>query len=493
MNQQILIILIILAYFGVLLLISHFTSKKADNGTFFIGNRKMPWPLVALAMITAPISGVTFISVPGMVLTKGFGYLQMCLGFIVGYFVIAWILVPLYYKHNIVSIYSFLETRFGKEAYKTGAWFFLISKILGTAVKFLVVCYVLQILVFEPFGIPFMANVFLTISLIGLYTFRGGVKTVVWADILKSICLVVSIGLCIWFICENLGFSINDFSNRVAEHPSSRIFFFDNPSDPSYFWKQFIAGIFLVVAMTGLDQDMMQHTLSCRNAKSSKKNLVLSSFLQLGVILLFLSLGTLLMIYMDTHSLTSPAKTDDLFAAMAFSKEMPLIVGILFILGLVSASYSSVGSALTSITTSYTVDILEARRRYDEKELGKVRSYVHISIAIFLMIVIMAFYYLNNQDAISAVFTLATYTYGPILGLFIFGIFSKKIVNSKYVAVVCILAPILSWLFQWLGKTYFDYTIGYELLLINAGFILLGLMLLPSVSKVTSATTSNLV
>ncbi|MCH5235959.1 MAG: sodium:solute symporter [Muribaculaceae bacterium] len=482
MSSQILVILIIIAYLLVLLLISRLTSRRANNNTFFIGNRKMPWVVVALAMITAPISGVTFISVPGMVLSKGYGYLQMCLGFIVGYFIIAWVLVPLYYRHNIVSIYSFLETRFGKETYKTGAWFFLISKILGTAVKFLVVCFVLQMLVFQPLGIPFIVNVFLTISLIGLYTFKGGVKTVIWADIFKSLCLVTSIGLCIYFICRHLGFSGNEFYHQVVHHPSSRVFFFDNPSEGSYFWKQFIAGIFLVVAMTGLDQDMMQHTLSCKNSKSSKKNLVLSSFLQFAVIALFLSLGTLLVVYMERCSIEPPSKSDDLFTLVAFHSDMPLIVGILFILGLVSASYSSVGSALTSLTTSYTVDIVEAPKKYQDKELGKVRNLVHIAISLVLIGVIMGFYYLNNQDAISAVFTLATYTYGPILGLFVFGIFSKKQVNGRYVTAICFAAPLLAWLFQWLGKTYFDYTTGYELLLINAGFVLLGLSLLPSYS-----------
>ncbi|MCH5241325.1 MAG: sodium:solute symporter [Muribaculaceae bacterium] len=481
--SQLLVLLIILAYFAILFLISRLTSKRANNSTFFVGNRKMPWLIVALAMITAPISGVTFISVPGMVLNKGYSYLQMCLGFIVGYFIIAWVLVPLYYRHNIVSIYSFLETRFGRETYKTGAWFFLMSKILGTAVKFLVVCYVLQILVFEPLGIPFIFNVLLTISLISLYTLQGGVKTVIWADIFKSLCLVTSIALCIFFICNHLEFSGKDFYHNVITHNSSRIFFFDNISEVSYFWKQFIAGIFLVVAMTGLDQDMMQHTLSCKNSNSSKKNLILSSVLQFLVIALFLSLGTLLLIYMETYSIIPPEKSDDLFATIAFHETMPIIIGILFIIGLVSASYSSVGSALTSLTTSYTVDILDATKKYDDMELGKVRKSVHIGLAIVLIIVIIAFYYLNNQDAISAVFTLASYTYGPILGLFIFGIFSKKQVNSRYAAIVCFMAPIISWLIQWTGKTFLNYTTGYELLLINAGLILLGLTLLPSQVK----------
>lgn len=465
------------------MLISYFTSKKADNSTFFIGNRRMAWPAVALAMITAPISGVTFISVPGMVLTKGYGYLQMCLGFIVGYLVIAWILVPIYYRHNIVSIYTFLEERFGKETYKTGAWFFLISKILGTAVKFLVVCLVLQILVFEPLGIPFLANVIITIALIGLYTLRGGVKTVIWADMFKSLTLVLSIAFCIFFVLRELNIASGDLFEIVGSHHSSQVLFFDNPSESTYFWKQFIAGIFLVIAMTGLDQDMMQHSLSCKNSASSRKNLCLSSFLQVVVISLFLVLGTLLVIYMETHSVETPGKTDDLFATIAFHKDMPLIVGVLFVLGLVSSSYSSVGSALTSLTTSYTLDIMEAKKKYNENKLGKVRIRVHWGIVLIMIGVIMAFYYLNDQDAISAVFTLASYTYGPILGLFIFGIFFDKEVNSKYVALVCLFAPILSWLFQWFVNYYWGYEVGFELLLINASFIVLGLFLLPSAEK----------
>lgn len=440
----------------------------------------MPWLAVALAMITAPISGVTFVSVPGMVATKGYGYLQMCLGFIVGYFLIAAVLVPLYYRHNIISIYSFLENRFGKEAYKTGAWFFLISKILGTAVKFLVVCISLQVLIFEPLGLPFIANVTVTLALIGLYTYNGGVRTVIWADMFKSICLVISIGLCIYFISDHLGLSASDYFYKVVEHPGSRVFFFDDPSGGNYFWKQFIAGIFLVVAMTGLDQDMMQHTLSCKNSDSSRKNLYLSSFLQFAVITLFLTLGTLLLIFMDKYSIEMPEKTDDIFALTAFHEEMPLVVGILFILGLVSASYSSVGSALTSLTTSFTVDILGGQKRFEEQKLLRVRHRVHIGIAIAMIGLILGFFYLNNQDAISAVFTLASYTYGPILGLFIFGIFSKKQVNPKMVATVCVLAPIFSWIIQWSSKTYLDYVVGYELLLINAGFILLSLSIIPT-------------
>lgn len=480
MSQPLLIILIIGIYIAFLLLVSHFAARRADNSTFFIGNRRMPWAVVGLAMITAPISGVTFISVPGMVLAKGYGYLQMCLGFIVGYLVIGWVLVPLYYRHNIVSIYSFLEERFGREAYKAGAWFFLISKVLGTAVKFLVVCYVLQVIVFDPLAVPFLLNVVLTMALICFYTFKGGVKTVIWADIVKSVTLVTSILLCIYFLSRHLGLNIGDIPAAIGAHSSTRMFFFDNPSEASYFWKQFVAGIFLVVAMTGLDQDMMQHTLSCRDTVSSKKNLVMSSVLQFVVISLFLALGSLLVFCLEQSAIEVPTKSDNIFATVAFHDGMPLIVGVLFVLGLVSASYSSVGSALTSLTTSFTVDIKEARKSCDEKRLGRVRRRVHIAMALVVTVTIMFFYYLNDSDAISAVFTLASYTYGPILGLFIFGIFSRKRVNPRLAAVVCILAPVLSWFLQYLGKVYLDYETGYELLLINAGIILLGLFMLPS-------------
>lgn len=479
MGHSVIVLTVIALYIGFLLTISHFTSRKADNSTFFIGNKKMAWPIVGLAMITAPISGVTFISVPGMVLTKGYGYLQMCLGFIVGYLVIGWLLVPIYYKHNIVSIYSFLESRFGKETYKTGAWFFLISKILGTAVKFLVVCTVLQLLVFNEFGVPFVVNVVVTTFLIFLYTFKGGVRTVVWTDLFKSVCLVVSTGIMIYFIADTLHWSGNDIYDGFSNEISSRMFFFDDSADSSFFWKQFIAGIFLVVAMTGMDQDMMQHTLSCRNAISSKKNLVMSSILQFLVISLFLMLGTLIISYANSYSMSVPANSDDLLAMVAFHESMPWIVGVAFILGLIAASYSSVGSALTSLTTSYTVDILEADKKYDETGIKNVRKKVHIGMAMILAIIIMGFYYVKDDDAISAVFTLASYTYGPILGLFIFGIFTKREVNARLVALICFLSPVISWAIQWYCKNFLQYQIGFELLLINASLILIALYLLP--------------
>lgn len=479
MQQPLIIILIIAVYFFALILISQMASSKASNNTYFTGNRNMAWPLVALAMITAPISGLTFISVPGMVVSKGYSYLQMCLGFVVGYFVIAWVLVPLFYKYNIISIYSFLDQRFGKPAYKTGAWLFLISELLGIGVRFMVVCMVLQFLVFQPLNLPFELNVGVTMFLIWLYTAKGGVKSVIWSDAVKSVCLIVSVVLCFFFIVKELGMEPSEVPGVVASHSSSRIFHFDDYSDSSYFWKQFLTGIFLVVAMTGLDQDMMQRVLACKDPNGSQKNMMVSGVIQFFIIALFLALGTVLLLYIEAKGLEMPQKSDDIFATVAYHSDMPVIVSVLFVLGIVSASYSSVGSALTSLTTSYTVDIMEGTKKYDEEVLKRKRKLVHAIMALIMAGVIIACYHLNEQDAISALFTLASFTYGPILGLFAFGVFSKRRINPKRVCVVCVLAPILSWILSFTAKNLWDYNMGYELFLFNAGITLLGLYLLP--------------
>lgn len=475
MPRSVLIIFIICAYFFALLLVSHFASRKADNATFFSGNRRIPWPLVAIAMICAPISGVTFISVPGMVLTKGYGYLQMCFGFVVGYFVIALVLIPIFYKNNIISIYGYLGKRFGSSCYKTGAWLFMISKILGTAVRFFVICTILQLLVFEPNGIPFPVTVLFTLALIWFYTVRGGVKAVIWTDLLKCTCLIISIVLCIIYLSGEQGVNILKLPQILGNHPTSKVFFFEDPSNALYFWKQFLAGIFMVVAMTGLDQDMMQHALSCRDAASSKKNMIVSSFMQLIVMCMFLFLGSLLVMYCTGHSLPIPEKSDNLFATVAFHEDLPLIVGILFIIGLVSSTYSSVGSALTSLTTSFTIDILNSGEQGLEKIASKYRKAIHSGIAIIIGCVILILYYISNQDAISAIYTLASYTYGPILGLFTFGIFSSRNINGFLIPFICILSPLICFVLQWWSKNYWDYEIGFELLLINAGLTILGL------------------
>lgn len=460
------------------MVISWFASRGSNNSTFFNGNRQAPWGLVAFAMIGAAISGVTFISVPGMVAAKGYSYLQMVLGFIVGYFAIAFVLVPIFYRRNLISIYGYLEDRFGKSTYHTGAWFFFVSKMLGAAVRFYVVCVVLQSMVFGPLGIPFAITVVVSILLIWIYTVQGGVKTLIWTDTLKSFCLVASVGLCIYFIAGNLGLNFGEAFSAVTSHSSFKMFYFDDPLAGTYFWKQFLAGIFMAIALNGLDQDMMQRNLACRDSRQSQKNMIVSGITQFFVIALFLILGTMLLIYMDSKGMAHPAKPDDTFAAVVDSPGMPIIVGILFIVGLVSAAYSAAGSALTSLTTSFTVDIMGANRRMDDRRLAITRRLVHLGMSVAMGLVIIAFYYLSNQDAISAVYTLASYTYGPILGLFVFGLACKRPVRDCLVPAVCILAPVLSWVTQWTLKEYCNYTTSFELLLMNAGFTILGLLLL---------------
>lgn len=472
------VIVTIAAYFALLMVISWFASRGSNNSTFFNGNRQAPWGLVAFAMIGAAISGVTFISVPGMVAAKGYSYLQMVLGFIVGYFVIAFVLVPMFYRRNLISIYGYLEERFGKSTYHTGAWFFFISKMLGAAVRFFVVCVVLQLMVFGPLEIPFAITVIVSILLIWIYTVQGGVKTLIWTDTLKSFCLIMSVILCIYFIADNLGMNLGEALSAVTAHPSFKMFYFDDPMAGTYFWKQFLAGVFMAIALNGLDQDMMQRNLACRNSRQSQKNMIVSGITQFFVIALFLILGTMLLIYMDSKGIARPEKPDDTFGVVVGSPGMPVVVGILFILGLVSAAYSAAGSALTSLTTSFTVDILGANRRMNERRLAVTRRLVHMAMSVAMGLVIIAFYYLSEEDAISAVYTLASYTYGPILGLFVFGMACRRPVRDRLVPIVCILAPVLSWMAQWALKEYCDYTTSFELLLMNAAFTILGLLLL---------------
>ena len=485
------VIITVLAYFAVLFGVSHLTSRNSDNASFFNGNRRAPWPLVAFAMVGAAISGVTFISVPGMVVDKGYSYLQMVLGFIVGYWVIAFVLVPLFYKRNLLSIYGYLGERFGSSTYRTGAWFFFVSKMLGAAVRFFVVCIVLQTLVCDPLGIPFVVNVAVTIAIVWLYTFRGGVKTLIWTDTLKSFCLIMSVVLCIWFIAQNLDMSWAGVVDSIGRHGSSRIFYFDDPSRGVYFWKQFLAGIFRVIATTGLDQDMMQRNLACRDSRRSQKNMILSSVMQLGVIALFLVLGTLLSLYIEyTPGLDAPAKSDETFGLVASHSSIPPVVGVLFILGLVSAAYSAAGSALTSLTTSFSIDILGIRS-LDDVRLTRARRVVHLLMAATMATVIGIFYLISEDDAISAVYTLASYTYGPVLGLFAFGMASRRRVADRWVPVIRILSPLLCmWIKEYLRAQH-EYQMSFELLILNAAITFTGLGALSLLTKKTEGTGIN--
>ena len=477
------ILITIAAYFVILFTISYIAGRKADNEGFFVGNRKSTWYVVAFAMIGSSISGVTFVSVPGMVAASGFSYLQMVLGFVAGQIIIAFVLIPLFYRMNLVSIYEYLENRFGISSYKTGAWFFFISKMLGAAVRLFLVCLTLQLLVFEPFHLPFILNVIITVALVWLYTFRGGVKSLIWTDSLKTFCLVVSVVLCIYYIASDLNLGFGSMIATISENDFSRMFFFDDVNDKRYFFKQFLAGVFTMIAMTGLDQDMMQRNLSCRNFKDSQKNMITSGISQFFVILLFLMLGVLLYIFTARQGIENPEKSDELFPMIATGDYFPAIVGVLFIIGLISAAYSAAGSALTALTTSFTVDILGAKNKA-ENELVKIRKRVHIGMAITMGVVIFVFNLLNNTSVIDAVYILASYTYGPILGLFAFGIFTKKQVRDKYIPWVAIASPILCFILQKNSERWFNgYQFSYELLIFNALFTFIGLCLLIKKSK----------
>lgn len=470
------IIITVAAYFAAMLIVSSFTGKGNDNGGFFNGNRKSSWWLVTLAMISSCMSGVTYVSVPGMVGASAFGYMQMCLGFIVGYFIIAYILIPLYYKLDVVSIYQYLERRFGISSYKTGAWFFFISKMLGAAVRLYLVCLTLQLIVFEPLNISFALNVAISMLIVLAYTFRGGVKSVIGNDILKTFSMIASVVLCIIFIAKGLGLNAKELYERVSGSSMSRIFFFDDVKSPIYFWKQFISGIFIVVAMTGLDQDMMQRTLSCKDYKASQKNLIAGTFLQTIVIFMFLVLGALLHIFAELNGIVQNG--DKLFPAVATGGLLPPIVGICFIVGLVSCAYSAGGSALTSLTTSFTIDIIGTDDKTDDG-IARIRKGVHIAMATVMGAVILIFNSLNSTSAIDAVYRLASYTYGPLLGMFAFGILSKRKVRDRYVPFAAITAPAVCLILQLNSDKWFGgYSFGYEILIMNAFLTFAGMLIL---------------
>ena len=476
------VILTVAVYIAVLFVVAYLSGRKADNAGFFTGNRRTPWYMAALAMIGAAISGVTFISVPGSVAADSFSYMQMVLGFTVGQMVVAFVLIPLFYKMKVVSLYEYLDDRFGVGSHRTGAWFFFISKMLGAAVRLFLVCLTLQLLVFEPFGLPFLLNVAITVALVWLYTFQGGVKSLIWTDSLKTFCLVVSVVLCIWYIASDLNLSFTGMVSTIADSDMSRIFFFDDVNSKQYFFKQFLAGAFTMIAMTGLDQDMMQRNLSCKNFKDSQKNMITSVISQFFVILLFLMLGVLLYIFAANQQI-AVEKSDELFPLIATGNYFPAIVGILFIIGLISSAYSAAGSALTALTTSFTVDILGTKGK-SEETVVKMRKKVHIGMAVVMGITIFVFNLLNNTSVIDAVYILASYTYGPILGLFAFGIFMKQQVRDKYIPLVAIASPVLCFILQKNSEAWFGgYQFSYELLIFNALFTFIGLCLLIKKDK----------
>ena len=474
------ILLVIACYFALLFFISYLAGRKADNAGFFSGNRSSNWLLVAMSTIGAAISGVTFVSVPGMVATSGWAYMQMVLGFTVGQFLIAYVLIPLYYKLNLTSIYQYLQQRFGVSTYKSGAWLFFVSKMLGASVRLFVVSEVLQLLVFDKLAVPvpFWVNAIITVLIVYLCTFKGGVKSLIWTDLLKTCCLILSVALCIYFVLR-AGVNIEGW----GASDMTRTFFFDNPKEGTYFWKQFLAGVFLVIATTGLDQDLMQRTLSCKNPRESQKNLIVGALMQIVVIGLFLFLGYLLYTYAAQTGVTEVAnlKGDDVFPFLATGNYFPVIVGVLFIIGFIAAAYSAAGGALTALTTSFTVDILNKEKA---DNLTKIRTWVHVGMAILMAVCIYVIHLLNDDSVIQTVYKVASYTYGPLLGMFCFGIFTKKQVRDRWIPIAVIAAPVITWIIDVNSVVWFNgYQFSHERLILNAALTALGMLLLIKPTK----------
>ncbi len=471
------IIIILISYFSLLFLISFLTSRKSDNKDFFIGSKKSPWYLVAFGMIGASLSGVTFISVPGWVGASQFSYMQMVLGYLIGYFIIAQVLLPVYYKLNLTSIYTYLDQRFGKVSYKTGASYFLISRVIGASFRLFLVANVLQMTIFSAYNIPFAVTVSITILLIWLYTFKGGIKTIVWTDTLQTFFMLLAVGLSVYYISDGMNLSFKQMVSVISESEFSRVWFFDNPKAGTFFLKQILSGAFITIVMTGLDQDMMQKNLSCKNLKDAQKNMYWYGSAFVPVNLLFLSLGALLFIFAQQNGIILPEKADDLFPLIATKGYLSPIVSVFFMLGLVAAAYSSADSALTSLTTSFTIDILEVPdKNIPHKQKEKIRKLVHIGVSVLLGIVIIIFNKVNNDSVISTLFTFAGYTYGPLLGLYTFGLFTKYAIKDKYVWIVCLLSPVVSLLLnQYSSQLFWGYSFGFEILIVNGLLTFAGL------------------
>ncbi|MEO9967299.1 MAG: sodium:solute symporter [Reichenbachiella sp.] len=476
--SPILVFSVIAGYFMVLMTIAHFTSKNSDAESFFTANRQSPWYLVAFGMIGASLSGVTFISVPGEVGNSQWAYFQMVLGYLLGYFVIAQVLLPLYYKMNLISIYQYLESRFGRSAYKTGAFFFLISRVIGAAFRLFLVATVLQIAFFDSFNIPFSVSVFVTIALIWLYTFKGGIKTIVWTDTLQTLFMLLAVGISIYIISSQLNLTFSDLSGIIRSSELSDVFIWDWQA-PRNFFKQFFAGAFIAIVMTGLDQDMMQKNLTCRSLSDAKKNVFWFSIVLIFANLLFLSLGVLLYHFVDVHQIDLTQTTDGLYPYLAMN-HFGVLGGVVFLLGVTAAAYSSADSALTALTTSFYIDFLDED---PGKSNQQKRTLVHLGFSVLIFLVIIIFEAINNDSVINSVFRVAGYTYGPLLGLYTFGLFSTRKVHDRWIPLICLTAPFLTYVIneysvEWLG----GYKFGFELLLVNGLLTFTGLLFLTKKS-----------
>lgn len=474
MNSYI-ILFIIAAYFAILLLIAWITGRKnSGNEAFFLGNRKSPWYIVSIGMVGTSLSGVTFVSVPGMVRNLDMTYMQTVLGFFVGYILIANVLLPLYYKLQLTSIYSYLDGRIGRRGYKTGASFFLLSKIVGAAARLYLVVLILQTYVFSTWKIPFAATVIFSIFLVWLYTYRSGVRTIIWTDTLQALCLVAMLIVIIWQIKDKMELDMNGLVRTIRESPHFRIFEFDDWHSTQNFFKQFISGIFITIVMTGLDQDMMQKNLSCKNLKDAQKNMYTYGFAFTPVNFLFLSLGVLLLTLATRQSIELPPLNDDILPMFCASGLLGHSILIFFTIGIIAAAFSSADSALTALTTSFCVDILGIEKE-EARQAKRTRLKVHVMISALFVVIILIFKAVNNRSVIDAIYMVASYTYGPLLGLFVFGLFTRWKPNDRYVPYICIASPLLCLATDNLVERYAGYTFGYEMLMLNGLITFTGL------------------
>jgi Na+/proline symporter len=466
---------ILLGYFAMLLTVAWFTSRNADSETFFTAHKSSPWYLVAFGMIGTTISGITFISVPGAVGKSDFSYFQVILGNLAGYLVVAAVLLPLYYRMNLISIYTYLEKRFGFWSYKTGSAYFLLSRTIGAAFRLFLAVVVLQLFLFNNFNVPFWLVVMISLGLIWVYTFRGGVKTVIWTDSFQTLFLVAALVMSMVFIAQKLNLqSLGEVTNAVQNSPYARVFFFDDANSPNFFWKKFLAGIFLVVAMVGLDQDLMQKNLTCKNIGEAQKNM----FSFVGVFLLvnglFISLGALLYIFAEKEGIKIPANRDFLYPTLALNY-FGTAAGIFFLLGITASSYASSDSALAALTTAFCIDFLDFKSK-DEPTRQRLKFWVHLGFSVLLFFIILLFKALNDDSVVNAVFKVAGYTYGPLLGMFSFGLLTKRQVRDNWVPLICLISPLVCFVINQNSRAWFNgYQFDFELLILNGFLTFLGL------------------
>lgn len=471
------ILITVALYFCALFVMSRLTARRSSNDTFYRANRRSPWYMVAFGMVGASISGVTFVSVPGMVMNIQMTYVQTCLGFILGYFAVAFLLLPVYYKLNLTTIYTYLGQRLGLRSYKTGAWFFLMSKMTGAAVRFYVVCIILQRFVLDAYGIPFPLTVVVMVALIWFYTRRGGVKTLVWTDTFQTLCMFGALALIIVHVVGALGMTLPEALSAVAADSHSQMFVFDDWVSKQNFWKQFLSGVFIVIVMTGLDQDMMQKNLTCKTLRDAQKDMCTYGFAFVPANLLFMCLGVLLMLLAQRQGVVLPQAGDELLPMFAATGRLGSVVVVLFTVGIVAASFSSADSALTSLTTSYCVDI---RGRKDDERL---RKRAHLGIAVVFALFILVFRVVNSTSVIDAIYILCSYTYGPLLGLFAYGLLTKRSVNDRVVPYVAVASPIVCYVLNDVVAHATGYQFGYELLMLNGALTFAGLWLLSGASN----------